>query len=126
MAQNKIICFSSFTSTSKKNNEFKTTKIAKKVNNIVGETITLQMILKYTHNSDNAPVGMILDNYSVNKQEAEVLLFPFTFIKVNELKKIDETFYELSCDIINKKSILEFGLKNGKKVDIKDGYLITA
>ena len=126
MAQNKIICFSSFTSTSKKNNEFKTTKIAKKVNNIVGETITLQMILKYTHNSDNAPVGMILENYSVNKQEAEVLLFPFTFIKVNELKKIDETFYELSCDIINKKSILEFGLKNGKKVDIKDGYLITA
>ena len=124
MAQNNIICFSSFTSTSRKKGEFQTTKIAKKVNNIIGEEITLQMILNYKHSSDNAPQGMILGDLSVNSFEDEVLLFPFTFIKVNELKKIDESYYELSCDIINKKSVLEFGLKNGKKIDAKDGLLI--
>ena len=125
MAQDNIICFSSFTSTSKTNSEFETTKTAKEVNNFIGNAIKLQMILKYKHNSDNAPIGMILANFSVNPHENEVLLFPFTFIKVNRLKKVDETYYELSCDIINKKSVLEFGLKNGKKIDIKDGYLVT-
>ena len=123
MSQGNIICFPSFTSTSFKKNEFTTTNLAKKVNNIGDKEINLLIILHYYHKYDLYPHGMILKNLSVNMHEDEVLLFPFTFVKVNFIKKIDDTFYELDCLIINKDNILEFGLKNGRKVVLKNNIL---
>ena len=124
MAVNNVICFSSFSSTSIKKGEFQTTSNATKVNKSGDKNISLEMILHYNHLPNNAPIGMFLGELSKYPKEEEFLLFLFTFIKVNKLIKIHETLYELDCDIINKDCILEFGLKRGKKVDIKNGVLI--
>ena len=82
------------------------------------------MILHYNHIPDNPPQGMILGDFSIHPKEEEILLFPFTFIKVNSLNKINETSYELDCNILNKECVLEFELKKDKNVDIEKDILI--
>ena len=124
MAVGNVICFSSFSSTSIKKGEFKTTPNATKVNKSGEDKISVNMILHYNHLPNNAPIGMFLGDLSLYPDEEEVLLFPFTFIKVNELRKINEKSYELDCNIINKDCILEFGLKQLKRVDINNGVII--
>ena len=86
MAQGKIICFPSFTSTSFKN-EFEPTINALKINHFDSEKILLKMELSYTPKYDDIPQGMILKDFSANPNEEEILLFPLTFIKVNSTKK---------------------------------------
>lgn len=126
MAVDDIICFSSFTSTSLVEDNFVPTPNAKKVNDISEEEeITLEIIMHFTYKEDNEPIGMILKNYSEYNNENEVLLFPFTFIKVNNIKKVDDKFYKLDCDIINKSCELEIGLKNGQNVHIENGVLVA-
>ena len=126
MAVNDIICFSSFTSTSLGEGNFEPTPNAKNVNNISEEEeITLEIIMHYTHKNDNSPIGMILKGFAEYQNEREVLLFPFTFFKVKKLIKVDNKFYKLDCNIINKSCDLEIGLKNGKKVCIENGVLVT-
>ena len=126
MAVNDIICFSSFTSTSLFEDNFVPTPNAKNVNNISEEEeITLEIIMHYTHKNDNSHIGMILNDFAEFQNEGEVLLFPFTFFKVNKLIKVDNKFYKLDCSIINKSCDLEIGLKNGKKVCIENGVLVT-
>ena len=126
MAVKDIICFSSFTSTSLGEGNFEPTPNAKNVNNISEEEeITLEIIMHYTHKNDNSPIGMILKGFAEYQNEREVLLFPFTFFKVNKLIKVDNKFYKLDCSIINKSCDLEIGLKNGKKVCIENGVLVT-
>ena len=99
MAQGHIICFPSFTSTSFLKYDFMTTVNALKVNNLEKDNIVLTMIIKYIHNTNKEiPFAMILGNYSEHK-EFEVLLLPFTFVKVDQLKKIDSISYELRCEI---------------------------
>ena len=124
MTEGTIICFSSFTSTSFISG-FIPTENAKNVNNIIDEDkVSLQMIINYEHKFHNVPQGMVLKNYSTNQFENEVLLFPYTFIKVRKLEKVKDNSYRLYCKIINKNSILEFGLKKGKKV-ILDNQILT-
>ena len=122
MAKGKIICFPSFTSTSFKKG-FEPTNKALNVNNLYNEKILLKMELSYKPEYDNIPQGMILKDFSVNPSEEEILLFPFTFIKVKSIKKKKNNFYELKGKIINKDSILEFGLRKGKKVFLKNEVL---
>ena len=131
MALGNIICFSSFTSTSFKKGEFTTTVKALKANNLNNkndenkdELIKLTMVLHYNYFQNNEPIGMILADFSKYIKEEEFLLFPFTFIKVNRLDKINDNSYDLDCNIINKNSILEFGLKKGKKVNVENDVLI--
>ena len=81
------------------------------------------MKFHYLHNSNNMSNGMILKEFSIVQHENEVLLFPFTFIRVDDLFGINEKFYELEGTIINKDSILEFGLKAGKKIILKNSLL---
>ena len=124
MTEGTIICFSSFTSTSFISG-FIPTENAKNVNNIIDEDkVSLQMIINYEHKFNNVPQGMVLKNYSTNQFENEVLLFPYTFIKVRKLEKVKDNSYRLYCKIINKNNILEFGLKKGKKV-ILDNQILT-
>ena len=131
MAKNKIICFPSFTSTSLKKNSFKTTKKAKKVNNLDNEkTVKISMTLNYKHNDYNSPQAMLISKFSQHEDEEEVLFFPFTFVKVNNLK-IDYDFsngdiiYALDCNIINRNTILEKGLKNNKEIYINNNGVFT-
>lgn len=121
MSKPNIICFPSFSSSSF-NKDFKTTNNAKIVNNITEDDIKVIMKLKYFHNN-NVPIGMILKEFSIAQHESEVLLFPFTFIRVDDLNKVNEKYYELEGTIINKDCILEFGLKVGKKIILKNGIL---
>ena len=59
---------------------------------------------------------------SSQEHEEEVLLFPFTSIYVESLKKIKDKYHELYGEIINKDCVLEFGLKKGKNVVLKNNY----
>ena len=131
MYQNEIICFPSFTSTSFKKNSFKTTKKAKKVNDLDNEkTVKILMILNYKHNDYNSPQAMIISKFSQHEDEEEVLFFPFTFVEVNNLKtdydfEIDDIIYVLNCNIINRNTILENGLKNSKEIYINNNDVFT-
>ena len=123
MAINNIICFPAFSSSQLKLN-FETTNNAKKVNNINDkEAIKLVMKLKYFYQKNIAPPGIYIGNVSNFKNEEEYLLFPFTFIQVNYLRRVKDKLYELYGIIINKDCMLEFGLKNGGNVTIKNGLL---
>ena len=124
MAIGDIICFPSFSSTSTIR-DFIPSNYAMNVNNIYNEKekITVEMVLKYNHSSKYFPPGMILRNFSSIKKEKEILLFPFTFIKVKSIHNIGKQDYELHGQIINKNCILEFGLKKGKKVILENDIL---
>ena len=129
MYVNKIICFPSFTSTSTKI-KFSPTKNASDVNNPNNEEkIIILLELHYRYQFNNIYQGMFLDqNFSVHPEENEILLFPFTFIKVKQLiREYDNDLYsyKMECDILNRDRILEFGLKRGKKVVIKDDNIVT-
>ena len=121
MAEGKIICFPSFTSTSFKKG-FEPTYNALKINNLYNEKILLKMELSYSPEFNNIPQGMILEDFSSNKNEEEVLLFPFTFIKVKSIKN-ENNYFKLKGKIINKDRIIEFELKEGKKVVLKNEIL---
>ena len=89
MAQKNIICFPYFSSTSFKIG-FKTTNNALKINNIGEDDIVLLMKLKYYYFNNNVPPCIVLKKLSTQEHEEEVLLFPFTFIYVESLKKIKD------------------------------------
>ena len=123
MAQNNIICFPSFTSTSLKRGNFSPTANAQNINNINNANkINITMVLHYNHKFYSPPQGMILKEFSKHPEERKVLLFPFTFVKVNKLKPIGNN-YELDYVIINKDKLLEFGLRNELNVELDKGIL---
>ena len=78
------------------------------------------MIFKYQHNSDNISPGIILDDNEghdgkklskYNTSEREVILFPFSFVKI---KSIDLESYNqetIEMEIINRTSYIEYKLK---------------
>ena len=120
-----IICFPSITSTSAKKKKFNTTGLAKKVNKNDGipeeALIKITMIFYYKHETGNISPGIIIkDNkgkdgkhLSKHKNENEVILFPFTFVKIIKIKEIEkEKEYEIYFDIINRKSYIEYTLRD--------------
>ena len=117
-----IICFPSFTSTSLKSG-FSTTYNALKTNNIHDKKVELEMIIFYKYSYNNISPGIIVGKNSYFTSEQEVLLFPFTFIKVISIDNAGFNRYKLKCEIINRDKILEFGLKNNKKIIYKNNKL---
>ena len=81
------------------------------------------MKLEYHYCNNNIPPGIVLKKLSIAEHEEEVLLFPFSFVYVKFLKRINNKYYELYGEIINKDCILEFGLKKGKNVVLKNNIL---
>ena len=124
MSIGNIICFPSFTSTSLKNG-FSTTNNALKINKINEEKIEIEMILDYKYNSNNISPGVVIGDLSYYKSEKEVLLFPFTFIKVMNIEKINNKYYKIYCEIINRENILEFGLKKNMRIYLKKNNLVV-
>ena len=122
LAEGNIICLPSFTSTSFKKG-FEPTNIALKINHLYDTKILLKMKISYTPQNNVIPQGMILKEFSSNPNEDEVLLFPFIFIKVKSIEKKKNDIYKLQGKIINKDNILEFGLRKGKKVILKNEVL---
>ena len=121
-----IICFPSITSTSTERGKFNPTGKAKKINKndeIPPEDIyKITMVFNYKHENGNISPGIIVkdnlakdgDPLSIHKSENEVILFPFTFVRITEIKEIEKekNQYEMHLDIINRKSYIEYTLRD--------------
>ena len=78
------------------------------------------MIFFYNHEAGNISPGIIVkDNkgkdreyLSQHKDENEVILFPFTFARISEINKLENNYYEIHLDIINRKSYIEYTLRD--------------
>ena len=122
---NHVICFLSLTSTSSKEINFTPTGLASNINKTGYDTRTIELIIKYNHESDNISPGIIIENkkckgkdneyISTFPREKEVLLFPFTFAKIlsiNSEVKFGEEIKIVNLEIINRKSYLEYTLRD--------------
>ena len=120
-----IICFPSITSTSSIPIKFKPTKLAKNINinNEGNEMIKIKMQFKYQPKKGNISPGIIIEDkkakdgnfLSRHPKEKEVILFPFTFAKISEIKsKIEEgnKIQVIKFEIINRDSYLEYKLRD--------------
>ena len=112
-----IICFTSFTSTTlNKELNFKPTKNAKKINNDdIEQKSYVKMIISYNPKGKCIPQGLDVSNETEHPSEKEILLFPFTFLKIDKIEintgKENDKHY-IYMTIINKGDILEEGLNN--------------
>ena len=118
-----IICFPSLTSTSSEEKSFTPTSMALSVNKISYETVKIKMIIKYKYSQGNISPGIIIEDkvghdgskISFFPNEKEVLLFPFTFLKIKDIKQKNESgnsIQLIEMEIINRTSYIEYTLKN--------------
>ncbi len=120
-----IVCFPSFTSTSSIPIKFKPTKLGLKINqnNDVDEKVKIKMKFKYKHKKGNISPGIIIEDkigtdkkpLSKHPKEKEVILFPFTFAKIYEIKSKKENgnaIKVIKFEIINRTSYLEYTLRD--------------
>ena len=119
-----IICLPSLTSTSSVPIKFRPTKLSQKTNNNNKEEMNkIKMKFKYIHKSGNISAGIIVEdkkakdgNYlSTRPKENEVILFPFTFAKIYDIKSENENgarIYVIKFEIINRKSYIEYTLRD--------------
>ena len=125
MNLNHIICFPSITSTSTVRGLFNPTDKAKSLNKngmSPKDLINVTMIFDYKHRSKNKSPGIIVGMniasdgqlLSQNSNENEVILFPFTFVRITKLDKVKdkENTYEMYLEIINREDYIEYTLKN--------------
>ena len=87
--ENDIICFPSFTSTTiNENLNFKPSKNAKNINNIgeLGDKNYVKMIISYNPEGYCVPQGLDISEESKYSKEKEILLFPFTFLKIDKVE----------------------------------------
>ena len=120
-SEGEIICFPSFTSTSRNiNNEFHISSESILSNKIdLDNSIKVRMLFHYHYKEGNVSPGVDIDDISSCSGEKEVLLLPFTFVKFNKIIKKDENKYDFDFTIINQSKYLEFILKNSEVDEIK-------
>ena len=118
-----IICLTSLTSTSSFPIDFNPSQLSQKTNKNLDEMVVIRMIFKYEHKKGNISPGIIIEDKKVKNgtylsyhpKEKEVILFPFTFAKITDIKSKTEKghkLYVIQLDIINRKSYIEYTLKN--------------
>ena len=108
-----IICFPSITSTSSQDGSFTPTGYGSSNNS--EEKITIKLIIKYKHEYGNKSPGIIVEDkkgkdghyLSEYTSDHEVILFPFTFMRINDISGNN-----IYLEIINRKSYIEYTLKN--------------
>ena len=116
--ENDIICFPSFTSTTLDENlNFKPSKKAIKINNIkdMSEPNYVKMIISYDPEGKCIPQGLDVSEESKLSKEKEILLFPFTFLKIDNVEINSGTENDkhiIFLTIINRGNTLEYGLNN--------------
>ena len=121
LAVGHIICFPAFTSTSVLKNSYHPELKVSQVNNINNDSVRIEMIIKYKHQEGNITPALNIEEFSFSKNEKERLIFPFTFFRVNYMSKnYDKNIYVIDMEIINRKHIIEYDLKDGKKFNIED------
>ena len=123
---NHIVCFPSLTSTSSKPLKFEPSKLANKINKMNkddNENVKIKMIFNYKHQSENKSPGIIIedkkghDDKYISKypHEKEVILFPFTFAKINKIESDIENGNEIKIiyfEIINRETYIEYALRD--------------
>lgn len=116
-----IICFPSLTSTSSKEIDFKPTGLAQSLcGNNSEKRINIKMIFKYKHKNGNISPGIILEDkkghdnkyLSDCPSEYEVLLLPFTFAKINDIKSGNKNINIIEMEIVNRPSYIEYDYQN--------------
>ena len=123
--ENDIICFPSFTSTTlKKDLNFQPTQNAKKINNQQADKKHyVKMIITYDPIGTCVPQCIDITDEAIHKKEKEVLLFPFTFLKIDKVEIKSGTKNDkhlIYMTIINKGDVLEYGLKERKGFKLID------
>ena len=119
-----IICFPSLTSTSYEPIKFKPTNLAQKINannNTKEDILNVKMIFNYNYKEGNISPGIIIGNNKGHDSkplsefdEKEVILFPFTFAKINKIyssKEEEINFQVIEMEIIARNSYIEYTLK---------------
>ena len=119
-----IICFPSMTSTSYEPIEFEPTNLAQKINSnnkINEDMLNVKMIFNYNYKKGNISPGIIIGNNKGHDlkplsefDEKEVILFPFTFAKINKIYSSEEgeiNFQVIEMEIIARNSYIEYILK---------------
>ena len=78
--------------------------------------------IKYKHQEGNITPALDISDMSISKSENERLIFPFTFFRINkfETNPKDKNSYIFYMDIINRKKIIEYDLKEGIKYNVED------
>lgn len=118
LSLNDVICFPSFTSTSlSKNLNFESSAKAKKVNNTSINDFPGKMIFRYKYEKGNISPGILIMNESQFSNELEVILFPFTFVRVSDIRKEGNRFI-IILDIVKRNTILEYELKRNCTIDL--------
>ena len=124
-----IICFPSMTSTSSKEIKFKPSNLSKSINinNDADEKVKIKMIFNYKYKKGNISPGIIIENNKGKdgrylskfyKTEKEVILFPFTFARIKDIKSKKEKgnrIQVIKLEIINRTSYIEYLLKTDDK-----------
>ena len=132
MNLNHIICFPSIISVYTVKGKFipiEQNKIFENKGMNYEDLINITMIFNYKHNSKNKSPGIIIkDNkasdgqyISANPNENEVILFPFTFVRINKINNVSEKekTYEIYLDIINREEYIEYTLRDNVDKRIK-------
>ena len=120
-----IICLTSLVSTSSSNIKYKPKEIKKKEFEKVEEDniMIVKLKFKYIHKKRNISPGIVIENkksqdgnyISSQPKEKEVLLFPFTFAKINEITPVTENginIHLVNFEIINRKAYKEYLLQD--------------
>ena len=117
-----LICYPAFTSTSEEDMtkyDFPTST-AISVNQLTPSDVSVVLIIKYNcSSSSNATPCVNAVEFSVNAGEREFIFPPFSFFKIDnvvEKSGIPDDPHMIYMSVPNKKSLLEFGLKNNKSI----------
>ena len=118
LSYNDVICLPSFTSTTlSKTLNFESTKNAKIINNTSQYDYPVKMVFRYKYKQGNISPGILIMNESQISDEFEVILFPFTFVKISGIQNKGNG-YMITFDIINRTAILEYELKRNRSIDL--------
>ena len=122
MCVGELICYPAFTSTSEKDiskYDFPT-NIAIEVNNLTSNDISVVLIIQYDCKNSSYPTPCVsAGTYSVNSGENEFIFPPFSFFKITGIQEREgkpQNPHIIYMSTPNKKSLVEFDLKNGKKI----------
>ena len=134
-----LICYPAFTSTSEKDiSKYNfPTNIAIEVNNLSANDISVVLIIRYncnliSHIFFSYPTPCVnASQYSVNSGEEEYIFPPFSFFKIESIEERDgnpNNPHIIHMSTPNKKNLLEFELKKGKKIyyNRNENYLYSS
>lgn len=75
------------------------------------------MIFYYKYNKGNISPGIVIEDISQNSSELEVILLPFTFVRILKVE-VQGQKSVIKFNIIKRNVIIEYALKAGYFIDL--------